>query len=125
MLGPVTFSAFYKYTRKIPCKIPRNTIIILFSTCGANLTVVLTPALTTISANASILVVLGNSWVASEICKRLLVVRFEIAALKIIYNINRLSSSIQVLIYFLLILRPHFHVYCHLESFCWRDGSFH
>ena len=104
----------------LPCKIPGNTTVVkLFSICGENFTVVMDPALTTISVNASILVVLGNSWVASEIFTRLLVVRVTIAALKIIDSIKRLSSSIPVLTCFLFVLRPHFHAYCHLESFRW------
>ena len=49
---------------------------------------VMTLALTTISASARILAVLGNSWVASEILTKLLVVRVAIAALKIIDSIN-------------------------------------
>ena len=49
---------------------------------------VMTPALTTVCANAIILVVFGNSWVANEVFTRFLVIRVAIAALKIIDNID-------------------------------------
>ena len=48
----------------------------------------MTPALSTISENASVLVVLGDSWVSGEIFTRLLLVRVTIASLKAINSIT-------------------------------------
>ena len=43
----------------------------------------MTPALTTVSPNTSIRIVLRDSWVASEIYARLLIIRLAISSLKI------------------------------------------
>ena len=77
-----------------------TTIITLFSICRSNLTLVMTPALSTISANAIILIVLRDGWVASEISAMLLVIRVAVASLKIVNSFNRLRRSVLVLNFF-------------------------
>ena len=47
----------------------------------------LTPALTTISANACVLIALWGSWIASKVFSLLLVVRGAVASLEIVNNI--------------------------------------
>ena len=94
------------------------TIIALFPNRGANLTVVVAPSLATIGTNASVLILLRYGCVPSEVFTSWLVIRVAIACLEIVDSINRNSGYIQILIYFPLVLCPHFHLYCDLECLC-------
>ena len=59
--------------------------------CGANWTLIMTPALTTISANADVLIVLRDNCSTSKVFWLLLVVLDAIASLKIVNDIHWLT----------------------------------
>ena len=101
-------------------KISHNSTVNAFTVCGSNLTLFMAPTLTTISTNASVLVVLGNSWVACEVFWLPLVIRVAIASLEIVTDLYQLSVGVQVLVDLLLVLGPHLQVDCTFRSFCWR-----
>ena len=67
----------------------KNSAIVAFlSFCGAYLTVVIAPSLTIVCTSTIVLIVLEDSWVASEVFLLLLVVCGATAAFKIIDYFN-------------------------------------
>ena len=109
----------FKYTTLLCVVSCNSTVSAFLNICRANLTVVMIPALTTVYGNASVLVLLGNSLVASEVLARLLVICVAIAFLKIIDNIGWLSVSFKLWFTFCCFCAT-LKVYRNLKGFGWR-----
>ena len=102
-----------------------NSAVITFLThFRAILAMIMARTLSTISTNVGVLVVLWNSWIASQVFSLLLVVRVAIASLEVDNDIYWLSVSVYVLIDLLLNLSSHLHVDCNFKSFFWRHRLF-
>ena len=67
-------------------------------------------ALTTVSTDASVLIILRDSCISSEIFWLLMVIRGAAEILKVVDHIHRLSSHVNILIILLLVLSSHLHV---------------